>query len=157
LARVWAAGGQAWEVVGDRQVLRDDPGDPMRTFVRQVMGAAGQLEAALIRARLQDGRRRKAERDGYVGGWTPYGYERKGKGRTATLVEVEEEQAILARITKLRRRGRSYRQIASHLNRQGILAKGGGTWGHTSVRAILLRRAVLNGCTPQRASADTRR
>src|SRR5215831_44175 len=32
VARVWAVGGNVWEVVGEREVLRDDPDDPMRTF-----------------------------------------------------------------------------------------------------------------------------
>jgi DNA invertase Pin-like site-specific DNA recombinase len=139
LARVWAAGGEVWEAVGDRQALRDDPDDPMRTFVRQVMGAAGQLERGLAVARLQGGRRRKAERGGYAGGWTPYGFERVGQGRDAALIEVPEEAAVVARIRKASARGLSLRRIAELLNCDGIPAKAGGEWGPSSVRSVLAR------------------
>ena len=47
---------------------------PMRTFVRQVMGAAAQLERGLVAARMQGGRRRSASKGGYLGGKVPYGY-----------------------------------------------------------------------------------
>lgn len=142
LARVWAAAGEVWEAVGHRQVLRDDPDDPMRTFVRQVMGAAGQLERGLAVARLQGGRRRKAERGGYAGGWIPYGFERIGTGRDAALVEVPAEQAVIARIQRASGRGLSLRRIAELLNRDGVPAKAGGEWGASSVR-VLLRRVAL--------------
>lgn len=142
LSQVWASGGEIYEVVGDRQVLRDDPEDPMRTFVRQVMGAAQQLERGLTVARMQGGRKRKAERSGYIGGKVPYGYEREGRGRAARLLPVPGEQRVIERIVRLRRRGRSLREIAARLNGDGIAAKEGRPWGHTGVAAVL-RRAVL--------------
>lgn len=141
LARVWASGAEVWEVVGDRRVMRDDPSDPMRTFVRQVMGAAQQLERGLTVARMQGGRRRKAARDGYVGGWVPYGYEREGRGRTATLVGLPDEQRTIQRIVRLRGRGRSLREIAARLNREGVNAKQGRPWQHTAVASVLRRAA----------------
>jgi len=141
LARVWAAGGEVWEAVGDRPVLNDDPDDPMRTFVRQVMGAAGQLERGLAVARLQGGRRRKVERGGYAGGWIPYGFERVGTGRDAALIEVPTEQATIVRIRRASARGLSLRRIAELLNRDAVPAKGGGDWGPSSVRAVLRRQA----------------
>jgi DNA invertase Pin-like site-specific DNA recombinase len=152
LARVWASGGEVWEAVGDRQALRDDPEDPMRTFVRQVMGAAGQLERGLAVARLQGGRRRKAERGGYAGGWTPYGFERVGSGRDAALTEVPEETAIVARIRKASARGLSLRRIAELLNRDGVPAKAGGEWGPSSVRTILARNEGQTQGTGNRPS-----
>ena len=59
LARAWSAGAHV-EVIEavDGPIKRDDPNDPMRTFVRQVMGASAQLERGLVSARLQGGRRR---------------------------------------------------------------------------------------------------
>jgi len=135
LARAWGAGASVWEVVGDREVLRDDPDDPMRTFVRQVMGAAAQLERGMVVARLQGGRRRCAARGGYVGGWTSYGFERDG----ASLAPVAHEQGVIDLIARLRGSGVTYREIAMRLNAQGVVAKNGGPWSHTSVRAIHLR------------------
>lgn len=135
-ARVWAKGTHVWEVVGDREVLRDDADDPMRTFVRQVMGAAQQLERGLTVARMQGGRRRKAGADGYVGGKVPFGWELID----TRLVGVPGEQATLKRMARMRQCGRSLRQIADRLNADGVPAKAGGKWGHTSVRAVLGRR-----------------
>jgi len=142
LARIWAGGGEVWEVVGDRRVERDDPSDPMRTFVRQVMGAAQQLERGLTVARMQGGRRRKAERRGYIGGHVPYGYEREGRGRAARLVPLSDEQRTIERMVRLRRRGRSLRQIAERLNREGVPAKQGRRWQHTAVASILRRTGL---------------
>ena len=135
LDRVWRAGGRVLEVVGDREVLQDDPDDPMRTFVRQVMGAASQLDRGMAVARLQGGRRRRLAQGGYVGGWTGYGFERDG----STLVADGREQRVIEHMRRLRGTGLSYRQVAMRLNADGIEAKNGGPWSHTSVRAVLMR------------------
>src|SRR4051794_12237210 len=73
LAHAWAVGPHAavFEAAEGGEVKRDDPSDPHRRFLRQVMGAAAELERGLIRARLQGGRRRKAARGGYIGGQPP--------------------------------------------------------------------------------------
>jgi DNA invertase Pin-like site-specific DNA recombinase len=47
--------------------------DPTRTLVRQVLGAIGQYERALIRARMMTGKAVKAANGGYVGGRPGYG------------------------------------------------------------------------------------
>jgi DNA invertase Pin-like site-specific DNA recombinase len=141
LARVWSASGDVWEVVGDSLVLRDDPDDPMRTFVRQVMGAANQLERGMTVARMQGGRRRKASRNGYVGGHVPYGWRLVGHGQDAMLVEDLEEQATLSAMKAMRQDDQTYRAIAEALNAEGIPAKNGGDWYHTAVRSTLLAGA----------------
>jgi DNA invertase Pin-like site-specific DNA recombinase len=142
LARTWRDQAVAWEVGVDREVLQDDPDDPMRTFFRQVQGAAHQLDAALTRNRLQTARQRKAAKGGYVGGKPRYGWRIEGEGRTAMLVPVPEEQAIRARMAEMREgeggRPTPYRAIADALNAQGIPAKGGGVWHHTAVRSVLV-------------------
>jgi DNA invertase Pin-like site-specific DNA recombinase len=140
LARVWACEAEAWEAVGARLVLEDDPDDPMRTFVRQVMGAANQLEASMVATRLRGGRRHKESNGGYGGGFVRYGWAVVGQGKDARLVEVEAEQATLKRMRRLRKR-HTYRAIASKLNAEGVIAKGGGPWRHTSVRSALRHAA----------------
>jgi DNA invertase Pin-like site-specific DNA recombinase len=140
LARVWACEAEVWEAVGARLVLEDDPDDPMRTFVRQVMGAANQLEAGMTRARLESGRRHKEAGGGYGGGFVRYGWAVVGQGKDARLVEVEGEQAVLKRMRRLRKR-HTYRAIAAKLNAEGVTAKGGGPWRHTSVRSALRHAA----------------
>jgi DNA invertase Pin-like site-specific DNA recombinase len=59
---------EVFEAIEGGAIKRDDPDDPHRGFLRQVMGTAAELERGLVRARLQGGRRRKAARGGYVGG-----------------------------------------------------------------------------------------
>lgn len=140
LAQVWDAGGRTYEAGPDREVLRDDPDDPMRTFVRQVMGAAHQLEAAQIRQRLQGARRRKAAKGGYIGGRARYGWRIDGEGKAAVLVEVEGEQEVLERMRSLQRARVPLRRIAAMLNADGVPAKQGGEWRHTSVRSALKQR-----------------
>lgn len=140
LTSVWQESGRAWEAGPDREVLRDDPDDPMRTFVRQVTGAAHQLEAALIVQRLQSARRRKSRRGGYIGGRPRYGWRVEGEGKAAALVEVEEEQLVIERVRVLRRDGVTMRRIAATLNGDGIPSKTGGEWRHTAVRSILKER-----------------
>jgi DNA invertase Pin-like site-specific DNA recombinase len=140
LARVWVSEADTWEALGNRQVLRDDPDDPMRTFVRQVTGAANQLDAGLVTLRLRGGRRSKEKRGGYGGGFVRYGWSVIGKGKDAKLVEVEAEQEVLRRIEGMEGTT-SLRGIAATLNAEGITAKGGGPWRHTSVRSALRNAA----------------
>jgi DNA invertase Pin-like site-specific DNA recombinase len=58
---------KVFEVAEGGEIKRDDPHDPQRKFLRQVMGAAAELVRGMIAARLQGGRRRKAARGGYIG------------------------------------------------------------------------------------------
>lgn len=137
LSQVWGESGEVWEARVDRRVLRDDPEDPVRTFVRQVTAAAHQLERAQVVRRLQGARRRKADRGGWSGGQVPYGWRSVGRRRDAKLVGVPAEQAVIRRMRRMRRRGRTLRQLADRLNADGVPAKGGSRWRHTSVRSVL--------------------
>lgn len=111
LARIWGAGDHAsvFEAV-EGEVLRDDPDDPHRRFLRQVMGAASELERGLIRARLRRGRQRKADQGGYIGGHTvPFGYRVAPDGR---ITPDPDQQASIRRIIALRRSGHTWKQVA---------------------------------------------
>ena len=72
LASIWAQGGRVF--LPDGEVLRDDPDDPMRTAMRQMMGVFSQLERGMITARLRAGRAAKASAGGYAYGSPPYGW-----------------------------------------------------------------------------------
>jgi DNA invertase Pin-like site-specific DNA recombinase len=138
LAHVWKHGGRVFSV-DSGEVLQDDPDDPMRTFIRQVMGAAAQLERATIVSRMRAGRRLKAEGGGYAGyGSPPYGF-RAVDGR---LVPVEEEQRALHRIGELRSQGASLRAIASALTAEGYRPKRGGEWHSRCLSRIVARMAA---------------
>jgi DNA invertase Pin-like site-specific DNA recombinase len=73
LATVWTRDAQVLEI-GMGIVPRDDASDPYRTFVRQVMGAAAQLERALIVKRMADGRRRAVSRGRSIGPAPAFGW-----------------------------------------------------------------------------------
>jgi DNA invertase Pin-like site-specific DNA recombinase len=74
LERVWAAGGRVFEVAHS-EVPKADPGDPMRTFIREVMGSAARRESGMIRLRLERARVRPSEQGHYVAGFQrKYGY-----------------------------------------------------------------------------------
>ena len=132
LSVVWAYGGRAF-TVDHGEHLADDDDDPMRTFVRQVMGAAAQLERGLIVKRLKSGRRTKAAGGGYAYGAPAYGYQAVNK----QLVEDPEEMQVLERMLAWKEEGMGVRGIAARLNEAGVLSKRGGKWHPTTVsRAI---------------------
>ena len=134
LAQVWKHGGRVFAVdVGE--VLRDDPDDPMRTAMRQMVGVFAQLERATVAARLRAGRRAKAARGGYASGAPRFGM----RAEDRELVADPTEQATIARIVELRRAGASLRQIADTLTAEGRPTKRGGRWHAEVVRDILER------------------
>lgn len=139
LGSVWDSGAQVFTAEGG-EVLQDDPDDPMRTFVRQVMGAANELDAALVRKRMREGRKAKAERGGYAYGSPPLGYRSKPSAQGSELVPVDSEQATIARIQALRAEDASLRDICATLTAEGHRTKRGGTVWHPTVVARMLAR-----------------
>lgn len=139
LARAWSAheGVEVYEAVEGR-IKRDDPDDPHRTFLRQVLGAASQLERGLVAARLQGGRRRKAARGEWIGGHRlhpRYGYEVVEGAYTP----VAEQQTVIDRMAVLRAEGGTYRAVAATLNAEGVRPPAGDVWHPTTVRKVLVR------------------
>lgn len=143
LAALWKIGEHVTVFEVDRgEILRDDPEDPYRTFLRQVMGAAAQLERGMIRRRLSHGRRRKAAVGGYTGG--PRLHPRFGyRVDDGEYVRHEEEYAIIVRMHELHDTPRSYRAVAAALAAEGHEAPTiGGEWHDTTVRGILKREGL---------------
>lgn len=132
LTVVWAHGGRVF-AVDQGEILPDDTDDPMRTFVRQVMGAAAQLERGLIAKRLRSGRAAKKAAGGYAGGAPAYG-QRAAEGG---LEPDENEAAALAAAEEMREEGVSLRAIAAKLNDRGVPTKRGGTWHPNTVARLL--------------------
>jgi DNA invertase Pin-like site-specific DNA recombinase len=132
LARAWALGCSVYSVdLGE--VPQDDPDDPMRTALRQMVGVFAQLERGMIAARLRAGRRLKAERGGYAGGAPSFGVSAKDR----ELVVDEQEQRTIARIGELHEQGQSSRIIAETLNDEGRPAKRGGSWSSATVCRVV--------------------
>lgn len=117
--------------------LIDDPDDPSRRLIRQVLGAVAEYERSMIALRLRAGRRAKSSKGGYAYGSPPFGYRAEG----GALVPEEREQAVLARAVQLRSQGNSLRQVATILNAEGLAPKRLGSWHPTSLARVLKRSA----------------
>lgn len=137
LAHVWRSGGEVFTVDGG-QVARDDPDDPVRTAMRQMIGVFSQLEKGMIASRMRAGRRLKAERGGYAYGRPPYGYRAENK----ELVANPAEQLAIALAWNMRSNGASLRAIASTLESHGYRRQNGSTHWHPSQVARLLKPMV---------------
>ena len=132
LAKVWGLGGSVFSVdLGE--VPEDDPDDPMRTAMRQMVGVFAQLERGMIAARIRAGRKLKAEDGGYAQGAPPFGYRAEG----GELVPDEGEAATLARIAELRAGGASLKLIAHTLNAEGLRPKRSDRWHSETVRRVV--------------------
>jgi len=115
------------------EVLADDPDDPVRTFVRQILGAVSQLEAGMIARRLRRGREHKAAQGGYAHRAPPYGF-RPDSGQ---LVPDPQEQRVVLKMIEMRDAGSSLRDIVDGLNRAGVPSKRGGRWHPQTVARVL--------------------
>ena len=132
LQQVWGSDGTVF-TVDTGEVLKDDPDDPMRTFIRQVLGAVNQMEAAMIRRRLSRGRERKAAAGGYIGGQIPYGWRNEKK----ELVKEDAEQEVITLTKAMRSEGKSLNFIGDYLNEEGIPSKRGGIWYPQTVKDMV--------------------
>lgn len=145
LAEVRRGGGQVFSAAdGEAGYLADDPDDPSRRLIRQVLGAVAEYERSMIALRLRSGRRRKHEQGGFAYGSPPLGYRSVG----GQLVKDDAEQDALSRIRVLvterewaRAKGQpgmSLREMCRDLEERGYKTKrGSASWQPTTVaRAI---------------------
>jgi DNA invertase Pin-like site-specific DNA recombinase len=119
---------------GEDAYLRDDPDDPSRRLVRQVLGSVAEYERAMASLRLRRGRRAKIRRDGWAGGPVPYGWRAENK----QLVHDLAEQSVIRLATKLRGQGASLREIARRLETDGQWPRRpGASWHPVSIARML--------------------
>jgi DNA invertase Pin-like site-specific DNA recombinase len=104
--------------------LSDDPDDPSRKLIRQVLGAVAEYERGMISLRLRSGPARKAEKGGFAYGAPGFGYRAEAK----ELVGDDKEQAALARISELHAAGASLRENAATLQAEGHRPKRSSRW-----------------------------
>jgi DNA invertase Pin-like site-specific DNA recombinase len=137
LAQAWRAGGRVF-TVDSGEVMADDPADPMRTAMRQMMGVFAQLERGMIASRLRAGRRLKAEGGGYAFGSPPFG----SRAEDGELMPDSVEREAIALAGKMRRKGASLRDICTALSEAGCKPRRGEVWHPTVVARILRREGV---------------
>ena len=135
LREVWTMGREVYSALGSEQNLRDDPDDPGRKMLRQILGAVNEYERSIIVLRLRKGRAAKAAKGGYAYGSPAFGQ----RAEDGELVTDDREAAVSARMTELRAAGQSYRSIAAQLNAEGLKPKRGGQWHSQTVSRVLER------------------
>jgi len=133
LAWVWKHGGRVFAC--DAGEVLQEPEDPLRGAMRQMVGVFAQLERGMTAARMRAGRRRKAARGGFAYGAPPYGK----RAVAGELVDDPAEQRVVARIRELHTGGVSLRQIARTLNAEGVRPRRGRRWQDRTVAKIVAR------------------
>ncbi len=144
LAAVWDHGGRVFLATGE-EVPRDDPDDPMRTAMRQMVAVFSELERRTIVKRLRDGKRAKRAAGGHTDGSPAYGWAtaaRSDDNPHGALVADPAERAAVARMLELDAEGRSLRDIAEVLTAEGVPTKRGGRWQANTIRRILARETA---------------
>jgi site-specific DNA recombinase len=106
--------------VVDTLDLDTPDGELMFTF----KGMFAEYERKQINLRTSQGRERKRQEGGYLGGAPPYGW-RPYKGG---LEEVPEEQAVIRRVKQMHQDGMSFPHIARVLNAEGVRTKKRTKW-----------------------------
>jgi len=148
LAHVWRLGGQTF-TVDTGEVHSDDSGDPMRTAMRQVMGAFGQLERAMIVQRMAKGRAAKADAGGYAYGAPPFGW----RTENGELVPDDREAPIVASIMRMHADGLSLRNIAARLEAYGHRPKRAERFSPNALSTIIKREHARRSQSPEPTSA----
>lgn len=142
LAEIWRMGGHVLSCSAtEASYLSDDPDDPGRKLMRQMLGAVNSYEREMISLRLRKGRQRKASAGGYAFGAPPFGQRAEAGQLVADSREMEAVRAALA----LRRSGRSLREIGTALEEAGYPSKRGGAWHPVTVSRLIERHSSLTG------------
>jgi DNA invertase Pin-like site-specific DNA recombinase len=138
IADIRRMGGQLFTTSpSEAQFLDDDPDDPSRKLIRQILGAVSEYERAMIALRLRSGRKAKAAKGGFAFGAPPLGF----RAENGSLVAADEEQAVLDRIAALRASGASFRTICGVLASEGYRPKRGTRWHPATVARVVNRQA----------------
>lgn len=135
LAMLWRLGGRMF-TYENGEIMADDPDDPMRTAMRQMMGVFSELERRVIAKRLRDGRRAKAGRGGYAYGAPRYGVQTTERKE---LAPDPTEQAAIARIRELHAAGMSLREMAATLTAEGHRPKRSDRWHPQTLARVVAR------------------
>ncbi len=112
--------------VMEPDLVQDDPSNPTRTLIRQIMGAVAQYEKSLIVLKLRGARQRKRAKTGRCEGAKPYG-------------SLPGETAVIERMKQLRASGLGFDRIATKLNAEAIRPRRGKQWWGLAVNKILSR------------------
>ena len=111
-----------------------DANDPSSLLLRRVLDAVAEFERAMIRARTKAALTAKKAKGLRVGS-VPFGFDLGADGQ---LVANPAEQGAIASAKRMRKRGKSLREIAAALGKQGVLNKAGKPLAAQSVKQMLV-------------------
>ncbi|MBA2678531.1 MAG: recombinase family protein, partial [Ktedonobacteraceae bacterium] len=122
---------------------------PIGQMMRAVISAAGEIEYARFRERVERGRKGRLEKNWLLGvGAASYGYKWADENKTKWLINNDpvrvdtngrewSEIEIYFRIVEMAEQGTSLRQIALTLIREGLTNRRGENWTPTALHFIL--------------------
>ena len=148
LDRVFRSALDALQVIEDfrRRSIRlilldvgDVSGNGVSQLVITIMSAVAEFERKRISERVKDSKAQLRHENRHQGGSRPFGYqlgEMNGHGRARELIPDPEEQAAIAEILRLRRRGKTLMEVRDRMRAKGHMIS------HQLVRDIELRHAA---------------
>jgi DNA invertase Pin-like site-specific DNA recombinase len=121
----------------EAEYLEDDPNDPSRKLIRQILGGVNEYEKSMIALRLRNGRKLKAEQGRYAYGAPAFG----SSAVDHELAPNDAERSVIDMLRAMRLHGLSYRDMADALNGAGYATKRGGKWYAQTVLNVLKRES----------------
>ena len=113
-----------------------DTSTPTGKLVLTMLAGVAEFEKSQINERTKNGKKARAKTSPYANGGAPkFGCKADNKN----LIADDKEQEIINIIKRHYKSGKSQRQIAEYLNKQGILSKQGKQWSSTTIGRILDR------------------
>jgi site-specific DNA recombinase len=113
-----------------------DTSTPTGKLVLTMLAGVAEFEKSQINERTKNGKKARAKTSDYANGGQPkFGHKADNKN----LVVDDKEQQIIDVIRRHHKSGKSQRQIAEYLNKQGILSKQGKEWSGTTIGRVLTR------------------
>jgi len=108
-----------------------DTSSALGRFFLNLMGAVNQLEREQTSERVSTIMQYKRQKQEYTGGLVPFGYTVSAEGKA--LVQVDQEQEIMAHVIRLRRKGYTFPHIAQVLTHMGFRRRKGTRFDQKAV------------------------
>ena len=125
--------------------MNKDTSTPTGKLVLTMLAGVAEFEKTQINERMSNGKKHKSKTSDRANGGQPqFGYKPLHKTNEAgkidkNLIVDDKEQQIIDVIRRHHKSGKSQRQIAEYLNKQGILSKQGKEWSGTTIGRVLTR------------------
>jgi len=123
-------------------------GNGMAKMFFTIVSAFAEGERDRIRERITEVKRDQSRRGRYLGGAVPFGFT---SSKAGALVPEPKQQAAITKALRLRSVGKSYREIAAELKKDGV------NLSHMGVKRVLLAAAATRARDPRLKSVQPAR